>query len=596
MSITNNGAPMGTDGITALASTDSWATPSEYRDPTTGKTYRADTLQELLDMLKEQGVPLFDNEEIRRQGKTTAPKGGKGGAGPSGDDGAQWDRLLIQLQHYPDPEKAREIITEALATPDVSLTRNVGNGRTATKVMKGRRAVLAHEVHHDDERGPHFMAQVHTVALGPDGHISPKWTFQRGEDAKAMVEQVNNALAANGLAPLVFRLRDETGTSVATRKAQLDAAASEEYREAAEKGELPELPDEAEADKAVEALPVSARKESLRQAAQQAGAQAASLYAQAQALQKQNAMYRQALRALEAEEQHLSRIASLNNRLEEAAATAAEAEAQHAAVVAEQAQAVEAARAEVVEVSATLEATQQHAAQVSEQLAETREQLAGVEGELAVAVENTEQLEQRLEQTQGTLATVQETLDAERTARAQEAKAHEADLAEVRAELTQANKDKAGLESRLEKVRSDLADERTAHGAVKGELKAANKRADEQTRRAENAEATATEVSADLAAMREQLAVLQSQAKAQADDLARERKAREDAERMAREAQAATAKAEAQRDARPTQGDLQAALADKAKAEGQRDALRERLEALLAERKPEPGNDNGPKP
>ena len=38
MSITTNGAPLGTDGVKALASTDSWQSPSEYVDPITGKT------------------------------------------------------------------------------------------------------------------------------------------------------------------------------------------------------------------------------------------------------------------------------------------------------------------------------------------------------------------------------------------------------------------------------------------------------------------------------------------------------------------------------------------------------------------------------
>lgn len=609
MSITTNGAPLGTDGIKALASTDSWQTPSEYVDPTTGKTYRADTLEDLLDMLAQNNVPLFDHDAMRAAGKTTAPKGNRSGQGPSGDDNLQWDRLLIQLQHYPDPEKAREIIMGALANPDVSMTRNLGGGRTATKVLQGRRAVLAHEVHHDDERGPHFMAQVHTVALGPDGHISQKWSFSRGEDAKAMVEQVNEALAQNGLAPLVFRLRDETGTSVAERKAQLDAAQSEEYRQAAEKGELPPLLEDEAADALADAMPTSAKKESLRAAAQSAGAQAASLYAQAAALQKQNALYRQALRALEAEEQHLARIGSLNTRLQEAVANAAEAEAQHAATVAEQAAVIEQTQAKAAELfeqlesttaalnetNATLESTEAELTQaqasvstltsakleLEEKLEETSAQLRGVTDDLAVATQNIDQMETRQ-------AELSRALDTERLERKNEAAAHEAEVSELRGELSAEKKAREKVESQLERTRGELADERTAHHAAQAELKS-------ETKRADTAEKAAAKAQDELAALREQLAMVQAQAKAQAADLEREREARNQAEQAARAATAAQATAEAQRDARPTQEQLQDALATKAKAEAQRDALAERLEQLVKAQAPTPGNENGNK-
>lgn len=617
MSMTNNGAPLGTDGIKALASTDSWQSPSEYVDPTTGKTWRADTLEDLLALLEQNNVKLFDHDAMRAANKTTAPKGNRAGQAPNGEDNAQWDRLLIQLQHYPDPEKAREIIIGALANPDVSITRNVGKDRMATKSMKGRRAVLAHEVHHDDERGPHFMAQVHTVALGPDGHISQKWSFHRGEDMKAMVAQINEALAENGLAPILFRQRDETGTSVAERKAQLDAQQSEEYREAAEKGELPPLLDETEADTIADAMPTSAKKENLRQAAQLAGAQAASLYAQAAALQKQNALYRQALRALEAEEQHLARIGTLTARLQEAVTNATEAEAAHAATVAEQATVIEATQgraselfeqletttgkldttthelletktqleaveAEWTEAQATLSSLNSAKLELETQLEDTSAQLRGAQDELAIATQNIDQLETRQ-------AELSRALDTERLERKNEAAAHEAEVADVRGELASEKKAREKAETQLEKTRADLADERTAHNAVKSELKAETKRADT----AEKAQAKAEDA---LAALREQLATAQAQVKAQAGDLERERDARAQAEQAARTALAAQATAEAQRDARPTQADLQNALADKAKAEAQRDALAERVEQLLKPQAPTPGNDNnGPK-
>ena len=610
MSITTNGAPLGTDGVKALASTDSWQSPSEYVDPITGKTWRADTLEGLFELLEKNNVALFDHDAMRAANMTTAPKGNRSGQGPSGDDNAQWDRLLIQLQHYPDPEKAREIILGALANPDVSMTRNLGGGRTATKVLQGRRAVLSHEIHHDDERGPHFMAQVHTVALGPDGHISQKWSFSRGEDAKSMVVQVNAALAANGLAPLVFRLRDETGTSVAERKAQLDAQQSEEYRQAAEKGELPPLPDEDAADAQADAMPTSAKKENLRQAAQLAGAQAASLYAQAAALQKQNALYRQALRALEAEEQHLARIGALTTRLQEAVTNAAEAEAQHAATVAEQATVIEATQAKASELSeqlesttatlaettAMLESTEAELSQVKaslatvtsakneleKQLEDTSAQLRGVTDELAIATQNIDQLETRQ-------AELSRALDTERLERKNETAAHEAEVSELRGELSSEKKAREKAETQLEKTRSDLADERTAHNAVKSELKA-------ETKRADTAEKAAAKAQDELAALREQLATALAQSKAQAADLAREREARAQAEQAARTAMAAAATAEAQRDARPTQAQLQEAMAATAKAEAQRDALAERVEQLLKPQAPTPGNDNsGPK-
>lgn len=621
MTITKNGAPVGTKTVKALASTDSWQSPSDYVDPLTGKVWRAETLQGLFDLLEENNVQLFDHDAMRAAGKTTAPSGGKRGKGPGGGDDVQWDRLLIQLQHYPDPEKARQIIIEVLANPNVAYKKNIEGDRFQDKEMKGRRAVLAHEVHHDDERGPHFMAQVHTVALKPDGHISQKWSFSSSAEATHMAAQISEALANHGLAPLIWRKSDETGASVAERKAQLDAQESEEYREAAEKGELPPLLEDAEADAATDAMPISAKKESLRQAAQSVGAQAASLYAQAAALQKQNAMYRTALRALENEEQHLARIGTLTAKLEEATANAEQAEAQHAATVAEQAAVIEQTQIRATELAEQLETT---AGQLSETAAvlETTEadladaqaslaaataakgeletSLAGVRDELATATAEIEQLENRLENSQTALAQAKEqntqlvrALDTERLERKNEAQAAEAELADVRDELASERKAREKLESQLETTRSGLADERTAHNAVKVELQAETRRAEAEAKRAGTAETAAAKAQSELAALREQLASVQAQAKAQAADLERERLAREQAEQTARVALSAQATAEAQRDARPTQSDLQAALSAQAKAEAQRDALADRLEQLTKPQDPAPGS-NGP--
>ncbi|HGM7348747.1 TPA: hypothetical protein ACKP7M_003168 [Stenotrophomonas maltophilia] len=621
MTITKNGAPVGTKTVKALASTDSWQSPSDYVDPLTGKVWRAETLQGLFDLLEENNVQLFDHDAMRAAGKTTAPSGGKRGKGPGGGDDVQWDRLLIQLQHYPDPEKARQIIVEVLANPNVAYRKQIEADRFQDKEMKGRRAVLAHEVHHDDERGPHFMAQVHTVALKPDGHLSQKWSFTNTNEATHMVVQINEALASHGLAPLIWRKSDETGASVAERKAQLDAQQSEEYREAAEKGELPPLLEDAEADAVADAMPTSAKKENLRQAAQSAGAQAASLYAQAAALQKQNAMYRTALRALENEEQHLARIGTLTAKLEEATANAEQAEAQHAATVAEQATVIEQTQVRATELAEQLETT---AGQLSETAAvlETTEadladaqaslaaataakgeletSLAGVRDDLATATAEIEQLENRLENSQTALAQAKEqntqlvrALDTERLERKNEAQAAEAELADVRDELASERKAREKLESQLETTRSGLADERTAHNAVKVELQAETRRAEAEAKRAGTAETAAAKAQSELAALREQLASVQAQAKAQAADLERERLAREQAEQTARVALSAQATAEAQRDARPTQSDLQAALSAQAKAEAQRDALADRLEQLTKPQDPAPGS-NGP--
>lgn len=112
MSITLNGSALGTQQIRSLAKTDSWQSPSEYVDPTTGKVYRAETLGELLEQLDQAGVPLFDNEEMRKRGLTTP-----GGKAPGGDDDSQWERLLIDLSAYQNPERAREIILDALRNP-----------------------------------------------------------------------------------------------------------------------------------------------------------------------------------------------------------------------------------------------------------------------------------------------------------------------------------------------------------------------------------------------------------------------------------------------------------------------------------------------
>ncbi len=359
MSISPNGAPLGTQGIIDLADTPSWRSPTEYVDPLTGKTWRADTLHDLLALLEENDVRLFDKAEMDRLGKTL-----KKGKPPEFDPSGQWERLLIRLDHYPDPEKARTIILNVLANPNVTITESKGKGRVREFDFKGRRAVIAHEVHHNDERGPHFMAQVHVSGVDAHGNVLPRATFKSSEHQSAMVAQINEALASNGLAPLVFSARGaDYGTTVAEQKAQLTPKQAEEYREAAEKGELPPLQEEEQALADAEAMPASSRKEMLRQAAQQAGAEAASLFAQAAQRQKQNAMYRTALRALENEEQHLARIGTLTAKLQEATANAEQAEAQHAATVAEQAAVIEQTQIRATELAEQLETT---AGQLSE--------------------------------------------------------------------------------------------------------------------------------------------------------------------------------------------------------------------------------------
>lgn len=618
MSISPNGAPLGTQGITDLADTPSWRSPTEYVDPLTGRSWRADTLHDLLALLEENDVRLFDNAEMDRLGKTLG-----NGKAPKFDPSQQWERLLIRLDHYKEPiDEVRRIIVEALANPNVTIVENKGQGRVREFDFKGRRAVIAHQVHYDQDRGPHFMAQVHVSGLDAHGNVLPRASFRKAEHQEVMVKQINEALARHGFAPLVFSARGaDYGTTVAQQKAQLTPKQAEEYREAAEKGELPPLQEEDEALADAEAMPASSRKEMLRQAAQQAGAEAATLFAQAAQRQKQNAMYRTALRALENEEQHLARIGTLTAKLEEATANAEQAEAQHAATVAEQATVIEQTQVRATELAEQLETT---AGQLSETAAvlETTEadladaqaslaaataakgeletSLAGVRDDLATATAEIEQLENRLENSQTALAQAKEqntklvrALDTERLERKNEAQAAEAELADVRDELASERKAREKLEGQLETTRSGLADERTAHNALKVELQAETRRAEAEAKRAGTAETAAAKAQSELAALREQLASVQAQAKAQAADLERERLAREQAEQTARVALSAQATAEAQRDARPTQSDLQAALSAQAKAEAQRDALADRLEQLTKPQDPAPGS-NGP--
>jgi len=615
MSITLNGSALGTKQIRDLAKTDSWQSPSEYVDPTTGTVYRAGTLGELLEKLDAAGVPLLDNEEMRKRGLTTP-----GGKPPGGDDDSQWERLLIDLSAYQNPERAREIILEGLRNPQATATKNQGQGRVAEYHMRGKRAVIAHEIHHDDERGPHFMAQVHTTALDQAGGVTPKFSFTRGEYRIAILRDINQRLAEEGMSGLVFRIRDETGAKVAERKAQLNAEQSDEYQAAAEKGELPPLLDEDGADELAEQLPLSTRKETLRKAAQEVGAEAASLYAQAQALQKQNAIYRGALRALEKEEQLVTRVGHLESVVAQIQQDAADAEASNAATIAEQATLVAQATESLERTTTDLEATQQKAAQLSESLDDTKGRLTEAETELATATEQVEQLEGRLESTAEELAKAEKERDdyrsqaggldkeltAERQAREVEQAQHQAalaklrdevvdvrqqaemELAEVRGELKAEKTAHQEAGQELEKVTKQLIAERTARTTAEQELGAVKGQLTQATAQAKAEKAARDKAEADNARMREELAGLRAQANAQAQQLESERTARAQAEQLARDAAAGKATAEAQRDARPTNeqvNELQAALA---KATADRDALRERLERLLANT-PAPG-------
>lgn len=620
MSITLNGSALGTQQIRSLAKTDSWQSPSEYVDPTTGKVYRAETLGELLEQLDEAGVPLFDNEEMRRRGLTTP-----GGKAPGGDDDSQWERLLIDLSAYQNPERAREIILDALRNPQATATKNQGQGRVADYHMRGKRAVIAHEIHHDDERGPHFMAQVHTTALDQAGNgVTPKFSFTRGEFRQAILRDINQRLAEEGMSGLVFRIRDETGAKVAERKAQLNAEESDEYKAAAEKGELPPLLDEDSADEVAEQLPLSTRKETLRKAAQEVGAEAANLYAQAQALQKQNAIYRGALRALEKEESLVARIGHLENQVQAIQQQAAEAEAANAATIAEQATLVAQAVEHAERTTFELETTQQQAAKLSEALDDTKAKLVEAEGELSTASEQVEQLENRLESTGKTLASVEQErndyrdqaagldkeLNAERQARAQDQQAHattveklrgelvdvkqqaEADLATVRGELKAEQAARQASAQELEKVSAALASEKQARSNAERDLDGTKRQLSQAIEQGKTQFEAREKAEAANASLREELAALKAQQAAQAQQLASEQAARAQAEQAARDALAGKATAEAQRDARPTpeaMAEVQAALA---KTQGQRDELRERLERLLANA-PAPGN-NGP--
>ena len=608
-SISPNGSALGTQGVTDLASTPSWRSPTEYFDPSTGKTWSADTLQDLLALLEENDVALFDLDEMKRRGFTTNK-----GRDPQVDPSGQWERLLIRLDHYNDPEQARAIIIDALANPDVQISENKGGGRIRTFEVKGKRAVIAHEVHHDDERGPHFMAQVHVTSIDEKGFLNPRIAFSKSEHQQAMLAHINEALAEAGLAPVSFVARgDTTGANEAERKAQLNPQQTEEYREAAERGELPELLDEAAAEEVVEALPTSARKEMLRKAAEQSASQAATLYAQAQTLQKQNAQYRTALRAIEAEEQRLERIADLEAKLSEVKQEAAAAETQNAAKLADAAQVIETTVTELNATQSTLEATQERATKLSEErdglkaeLDEALEELGDARAEVATTTAAVEQLETRLESAQTEAATAKNRvseltdenkglvrdLDAERLARTNLEAEHERELAALQRAKDAETKRANTAEAKAEEWRGKFVDEQTGHNAVKAELKT-------ETARADRAEATATKAQDELATLREQLAIAQAEAKAQAADLQRERDARQAAEQEARKALSAQATAEAQRDARPTQEALQDALAAKAKAEGQRDAMQSALTRVTAELerlKAGPSNDGGGEP
>ena len=604
--IAANGKPVSTKVLASSSGSTSWQSPVNYVDPLTGQRYEAPTLQDLLQTLDPQngGPDLLDHASMRKLGGS-----------PKGNDDGQWDRLIVHLDGYEtteDIDRARTVILDTLRNPNISYQVNPGpdrNGKPrplSTKTMMGARAVVAHEIHRDDQRGPHFMAYVHTVARSADGTFTAKSSFTNDQARAAFMAQINANLDAAGLKPVEWKGVDERPENVFQRTAQVDAATSDKFREALAEGTVPDLP---EAEELPEVDP-SVRREQLRLAAKEAATNAATLHARALQEAHKAKTYDTAIRALEAEEQHLARIGALTTRLQEAVTNAAEAEAQHAATVAEQATVIEATQAKASELSeqlesttatlaettAMLESTEAELSQVKaslatvtsakneleKQLEDTSAQLRGVTDELAIATQNIDQLETRQ-------AELSRALDTERLERKNETAAHEAEISELRGELSSEKKAREKAETQLEKTRSDLADERTAHNAVKSELKA-------ETKRADTAEKAAAKAQDELAALREQLATALAQSKAQAADLAREREARAQAEQAARTAMAAAATAEAQRDARPTQAQLQEAMAATAKAEAQRDALAERVEQLLKPQAPTPGNDNsGPK-
>ena len=586
MTIGLNGKSHDTETIKNRAGTDSWLSPSEYIDPLTGAVHTAPTLPDLLTKLETSGVGLFDNEAMRKRGLN-----------PGGADDGQWDNLLIHLDAYPSPEDARRIIIDTLANPDVTYLKS---GKKTHTVFKGKRAVIAHEVHHDDARGPHFMAVVHTVALTPQGTTTPKASFGWGYARGPMVDQINEALAANGLAPMVFRALDDKPENVAAKQAQLTAEQSQDFREAIQVGEVPEL----DVDDLPELAP-SARKEHIRKAAIDAGTAAATLWAQAREQAQKSKTYENALSALENEERLTATVGLLQTKLAEATTRARETlEAQAVEVSALTGENLELAT-ELETTNTQLQATQQKAAQLSEQVdtfkAENKElsdELKGARAEVAQAEELQE-------------VTANERDDWRNKAGAFESQAHES-LERAAAAEKNFTAERLGRKNDAAEHANELKEITTAHGVELRDVKAKAKQENDALRdlvkdksneaksektRADKAETAQSKAEGELAKLREQLAAQQAASKAQAAELARERTARTQAEKAARDALGAKATAEAQLAARPTQEALQAALSGQAKAEGERNALAERVTALLQsnDNKPAPSGGNKPK-
>lgn len=246
---------------------------AEYHDPITGQVLKAAHGGDLLTLVQQQLGDYVSKADL----KDRISKGELAGDIRK-TDGAEWDCIVFDLNAYPDPAAAREIIINTLANPNYKTRKNQGGNRFQDVEVKGNRGVIAWGVH-DQGIGPHFHAFVHYHAIdGKD--ICPRSSFKDSHILPAEETAINQALKDAGLAPLKIL------TTAASPNAPAAQAATTAVNNAIATGaELP--PPDAQ----MVAPTLSQVKLNFGEMAQSKATEAAKLYQQAQQAMKEAAIY-----------------------------------------------------------------------------------------------------------------------------------------------------------------------------------------------------------------------------------------------------------------------------------------------------------------
>lgn len=265
---------------TSTSGLEATAEGAEYHDPITGQVLNATDGGALLQMVQQQLGGFVNKQDLKDQ-----IAAGKLAGDIRKTDGDEWDCVVFDLSAYQDPAKARQIIIETLANPNYQTRKNQGGNRFQDIEVKGKRGVIAWGTHTNQQGiGPHFHAFVHYHAI--DGNkLCPRSKLGETHIQPAEEKAINDALAANGLAPLKLLTQGQSGSTPQAKAANAAVANA-----VATGAPLPP-------PMAGVAPTLSQVKLSFGELAASKQAEAAKLYQQAQELAKESAIYEQAQHA-----------------------------------------------------------------------------------------------------------------------------------------------------------------------------------------------------------------------------------------------------------------------------------------------------------